>query len=246
MTIVIPQRGHSGLTIQCVQSLRCAEGDDAPIIVIDDGSGDESSLQVLQAELPNCRIVEQSPLGVTAAWNNGLRQVETANALLLNNDVFVGGRFLDQLVLPLQNQQAQLVGTEWRSEPHIPIGLGEKLHSNRLLAGWCLAFSVDLWRELDGFDESLATYFSDTDFQCRLVQRSTSDADVQRIRPLHSVGPLPLRHLRHQTTRRDPRRSLQWQQDRTTFLRKWADNVGCCKSATWDGLSAAQQPVPGR
>lgn len=243
-TIVLPQHGQAELTLQCVRSLRWIEGELSPVIVVDDGSGDDSAERIRRANLPNCRLVEQPTSGVTAAWNTGLRHVETPVAILLNNDVVVHGRFLEQLVHPLRIRRASMAGVEWRRELLIPRSISTHLDTERLLAGWCIAFGIELWQRLGGFDDAMKVYYSDTDFQCRALEREFEAGLPSN--PLHAAGPLPLRHLGHQTARRDPRRRLQWQLDRNAFLSKWTGRQGCSKSATSDASSAGRRRVPGR
>lgn len=243
VTIIVPQRGRAELTLQCVRSLRDFEGSLPSVLVVDDGSGNDSAAQVRRAALPNCRVVEQPALGVTAAWNTGLRNVQTSEVVLLNNDVVVRGQFLERLLDSRRTRQAAIMGAEWRVEPLAPRRLAAQLPGHRLLAGWCFAFGLGLWRRLGGFDEAMKLYWSDTDFQCRAVEHLESTAPHGILR---SAGPLPLRHLGHQTVRLDPRRSLQWQQDRSAFLRKWSADPSCSRSAMSDGLSAERRRVPGR
>jgi GT2 family glycosyltransferase len=202
-TIIIPQRNHAALTLQCLHSLSRLESQCWSAIVVDDGSDDGSVAMIRSANVAACRVMEQSRRGVTAAWNTGISQATTPFVVLLNNDVQIAGPFVDRLVHPLRNRQASIVGAEWRIEPLI---------QGRVLSGWCFAFALALWRDLGGFDEAMAWYFSDTDFQCRAARVGCELASVDR---------LPLRHLGHRTTRRDPQRRAVWLSDRTRFLAKW-------------------------
>lgn len=246
VTVVIPQRRRADLTRRCVATMRRWEGTWLAVIVVDDGSDDDSAEQIRRAGFPNCRVVTQPPRGVTAAWNTGIQHARTSFVVLLNNDVEIRGTFVERLVGPLRNHRALIVGAEWRHEPHLPPQIRTSLKQARMLAGWCLAFRRDLWQRLAGFDESLAMYFSDTDFQCRAAIDSSSIQPTGSRCVLHSAGPLPLRHLGHQTTQSDPQRNLQWRLDRAAFLQAWAEGHGCSKSATSDELSAEPGPAPGR
>jgi GT2 family glycosyltransferase len=219
-TIVIPQRNLGGLTQACVRGLRRQESE-CRIVIVDDGSTDGSELlfgrcRSLTGEL--C-VVGRPPRGVTAAWNAGLARVETRFAVLLNNDVVIRGPFLDRLLAPLREERGAISGAAWRVEPLAP---RKFIPDGRLLEGWCLAFATELWSRLGGFDESLRTYWSDTDFQCRAARCYGRSA---RAAPLVVVSSLPIVHLGHRTARRDPGRGAQWRGDRERFLRKWGNGV---------------------
>ncbi len=242
ITIVIPQRGQSALTIAAIRSLRSWEDESSRVIVVDDGSGDDSVGNIRREGFPNCDVLEQPPRGVTAAWNAGIHHATSEYMVLLNNDVMIDGPFLERLIRPLRNRQAWIVGAEWRNEPQAPV--------SRLLTGWCLAFERSLWERLGGFDERFRLYWSDTDFQCRaacenpksgfaIPVRALTNRDslppadspekrnpVIKAEPgffpvLRAVPELPLRHLGHRTARHDPQRTKWWHADREAFVHKW-------------------------
>lgn len=224
VTVVIPQRNRTELTRSCVESLRRWEGTACSILVVDDGSQPDSVKQLHDGEAINCRVIHQSPRGVTAAWNTGLNAVDTSWIVLLNNDVLVHGPFLQRLLKPIQMRSSILSGVAWRYEPLIPIGMNNRLPQQRLLAGWCLGFAKETWHRLGGFDDSMRMYFSDTDFQLRAARLMSLD-DPRAI--LSTVVDLPIVHLGHQTTRHDPERTHHWREDRATFLAKWSRGSVC-------------------
>lgn len=211
VTVVIPQRNHASLTLDCIRSLRRFER--INVIIMDDGSADDSVSAIRRANLPDCELIQQPPRGVTTAWNAGIRRVETPFVLLLNNDVAIEGPFVERLVMPLRNREAMIAGVEWRTEPLIP---RQVIPNRQLLAGWCLAFEKRLWSRLGGFDESLRLYWSDADFQCRAAILDSASETA-----LTAVSTLPLRHLGHRTTQQEPRRTSLWHADRIRFLAKW-------------------------
>ena len=80
------------LTIECVQVLQTSTYQALDILVIDNGSGD-NSVELLQRKLPNCIILSlPQNLGFAAGCNFGLRWAQDHKyrwAMLLNNDAFV-------------------------------------------------------------------------------------------------------------------------------------------------------------
>ncbi|MBL8848070.1 MAG: glycosyltransferase [Planctomycetaceae bacterium] len=214
-TIVIPQHGRAELTIGVVQAVRAQEPVRWPIVVVDDGSGKDAADAVARS-CGDARLLRQSHRGVTAAWNHALRYVTTPLAVLLNNDVTITGTWVDALLRPLREGQAQLSGVELRRERSVPARVLGALGRCEFLAGWCWAFRMPDYRAVDGFDESLRLYFSDTDLQARLLAAAGTEAAV--------VAGLPLRHLGHRSTQQLADRRAQWQSDRALFIEKWSTN----------------------
>ncbi len=98
--VVLNYRNYSD-TIECVRTLQRASYSNFKIIIVENGS-DDNSEQVLQAEFPELEIIQTGRnLGYSGGNNVGLRRAleEGAEfALILNNDTLVAGGFLSVLV----------------------------------------------------------------------------------------------------------------------------------------------------
>lgn len=216
VSIVIPQSGHSPLTIAAIRSLQRFHNDLPEILVIDDGSATGERRILQAAALPRTEVLASDRRrGVTAVWNLGWRAVRGEIVVFLNNDTLSTGEWLPLLTAPLQSSCILMTGTTFRQESQ-PISIRRRVVTPRFLEGWCFAVRrCDLVR-FDGFDDRLRLYFSDTDLQCRLQM----SADVPEL-ALHAVPGLPLIHLRHRTTRGLADRDRQWRVDRDRFVQKW-------------------------
>lgn len=201
-TIVIPQKTNSQMTLDLVRQIRQYEPD-AEIIVIHDTQDDEMQ------ELPNCRVLRNRGVGVTAAWNHGVEEADNEHVILLNNDVVCSGPFVKliepwgELIVGLKFRRERLIGA---AADKLPGG-----SESEWLEGWCLSFRKSLWEKLGRFDESMRLYFSDLDFQVRAAQMEVSRA---------SFDGVPLRHLGRQTTKLMPDSRVLWNLDRNVFVRK--------------------------
>jgi GT2 family glycosyltransferase len=188
-------------------------------VVVDDGSRPEARELLYRRTFGELRVIAQPRLGVTAAWNIGAKSACTPFVVFLNNDVLVDGPWVNQLVEPLLTKEAILSGIAMRRESQLPRSILRRLPTSEFLEGWCFAVSLDSFHEIEGFDEAMFAYWSDTDFQARLLRQHGSSATTIACFP-----GLPLRHLRHRTAHdaaclANHRRV--WRADRAVFLRKW-------------------------
>lgn len=201
-TVVIPQKTNSQMTLDLVRQIHQYEPD-AEVVVIHDTQDD------VMGELPNCRVIRNRGVGVTAAWNLGIEAAANDHVILLNNDVVCSGAFVG-LVKPWGDL---IVGSRFRRERLI--GAAADLlpggAESEWLEGWCMSFSATLWARLGGFDESMILYFSDLDFQVRAARAGVDRASFSR---------LPLQHIGRQTTRLSANSRVLWNMDRNTFVGK--------------------------
>ncbi len=217
-TVVIPVYGSLDHLQKCLASLLAWHH--IPILLVDDGNP-PGTLQHF-ASMPGLKIIRQPHRGVTHAWNTGIAAVRTPCVILLNSDVITTGPWINQLLAPLQKPASpssppiQLTGAAWQS-PTASASVGMPAQS--LLAGWCLAFRKSLWHHLGHFDERFRHWFSDTDFQQRLL--ATSAAHHSSPGPIRCLDTLPLSHALHASTRHLPARSQLYALDRTAYFQKW-------------------------
>jgi GT2 family glycosyltransferase len=226
--LIIPQHTRADLTRACIDSIRRHETHPWPIIVIDDGSPDDSADQIA-AQIaprehggPNLSLIRQARRGLTVAWNRAAAAATTPFLIFLNNDVVAHGSFAESLVQPLAASAALMTGVRLRREAALPPRVLDQLPTRDFLEGWCLAIRTDVFRRLCGFDETLELYWSDTDCQCRLLKAYPSHPT-----PLIAIPRLPLHHFAHRTTRADSNSRTLWKKDRNTFLRKWKLRPSC-------------------
>jgi GT2 family glycosyltransferase len=216
-TIVVPQFGRAELTCACVESLRRHETVLWPVLVVDDGSPAEDVLAVSERDFAATRVVRQEHSGVTAAWNLAVSRTETPIVVFLNNDALFDGPAIERLIAPLRKNAALVCGAAWRRERMLPASVLQRLPTDQFLQGWCFAVCVETVRRLDGFDASMALYWSDTDFQARAGLLASAGQE-----PLARRPNLPIRHLGRRTAVGLTNRRARWQADRAAFIAKWS------------------------
>jgi len=216
-TLIIPQYNHSNLTRDCLRSLTQWESAPVEVVVVDDGSTPQCRAQIESLSLPHMKVVAQPHTGVSAAWNRGAAAATSSYLVFLNNDTLFHGPVIQRLLAPLRSGLALLAGSSIRRETALPKSILRELPTEQFLQGWCVAVSRDDFCDLGGFDEAMSLYWSDTDFQARLLKSHGVDHTK-----LAAVSQLPLRHQSHQTTRHLSDRRRIWRDNRETFIRKWA------------------------
>jgi GT2 family glycosyltransferase len=213
--VIVPQFGRFELTVACLSSFRAAHMDQPRFVVVDDGSAPGDIDAVERCLSARDTLVRQEHRGVTAAWNAGWQATEAEFLVFLNNDSLTQGPWLNDLLTPLACGEALMTGVEWRIERELVRRAIAGRERPLLLAGWCIAMRRDTLAGLGGFDPELELYFSDTDFQLRLMREHGDFAS------LAVVPGLPLTHLAHATAHGLSDQHRQWLRDRRRFLRKW-------------------------
>jgi GT2 family glycosyltransferase len=96
LAIVIPVFNQSRYTLMCLDSLRQTGVAESQILVIDNGSTDDTPACL--ARHPGVRVIQNpSNLGCGAAWSQGARAMPAQWTMLLNNDVLAPLGWLEGL-----------------------------------------------------------------------------------------------------------------------------------------------------
>src|SRR5260221_8533031 len=86
VTVVIANYNYGAYLEEAIASLESQEGGPPRIVVVDDGSTDPATLDVLDGLAGRADVVRQANQGAAAARNAGLAQVQTAFAMNLDAD----------------------------------------------------------------------------------------------------------------------------------------------------------------
>lgn len=191
VSVVIPTHNRHELLSRCLESLRRQTLTDLEVIVVDNGSQPPVTTDAL-ASLPGRVIRFEQNTGFCYAVNQGLRVAAGAFVLLLNNDVELEPRFLEQLTRALEREPAAgfATGKLLRArEPGVIDGAGDALllgggayrlgHGERDsgqwdTAGWTFGAcgAAALYRrgsldEIGVLDEDFYAYLEDMDLALR-------------------------------------------------------------------------------
>jgi GT2 family glycosyltransferase len=243
LSVVIPTRSQRALLVECLQSLEPARrrlGEPSEIVVVDDGSEDDTA-EVVRSQFPEVVLIENaSNQGFPAAVNEGIRRAGGDWVLLLNTDTTVHDEALVQLLdCAGKADDIGSVAAQMRfaDAPEMINSAGIEVDrlgiaSDRLLArsvkegephpvevfgacGGAALYRRLMLDELGGFDESFHAYLEDVDLAWR--------AQMGGWRCLYAPGAVIYHH--HSAFWRDgsPRKYYLSGRNRIRLLAKNAD-----------------------
>jgi GT2 family glycosyltransferase len=194
ISIIIPTWNRRDLVVACLESLREQQFQDMEIIVVDDGSADDT-VAVLRRDWPGARVLESGRnRGFAAAVNSGIRAARGEWLFLLNNDVTLAPDCLAVMIRVAALSGGDMIAPLilWRDDPDIIYSAGDRIGRNgrpesigfrqphaqfRLpdyIFGVCAAAGLyrrEIFVRAGMLDESFHAYFEDADlcFRARLA-----------------------------------------------------------------------------
>jgi hypothetical protein len=214
VSIVIANYNGSHFLKLCLDSLREQTYHNIEIIVVDNGSSD-NSVEMLQRDYPEVRIIQNKKnLGFVSANNQGFRASHGQYILFLNNDTKVDRFFLERLITEITGREKE-IGVVFSklllfNEPDrldaigsfltnygflYHIGFQEKDHGqyNNLEEifspkGVCFLMPKKLLEEIGAFDEDYFSYFEESDLFWRVWLSARKIRFVPRSIVYHRVG----------------------------------------------------------
>jgi GT2 family glycosyltransferase len=172
---------NGGLTLeQCLHSLRALDYPDYEVIVVDDGSTDDTG--AILARFPEVRSIHQANRGLSAARNVGLQAATGTVVAYTDADCFANSSWLTHLVAQLQHSGAAAVGGPnltpedgWlagcvAAAPGQPTHVLENNQVAEHIPGCNMAFRRAALEAVNGFDPEYRKAGDDVDVCWRLQQ----------------------------------------------------------------------------
>jgi len=105
ITIIIPNLNGKKFLEICLDSIMCQTFQDFSVIVVDNGSVDES-VEFARKHYSDVRVIEfRKNKGFGAAVNEGIKRTKSKYVCLLNNDVELDSNFLKEMVTVLEKRK---------------------------------------------------------------------------------------------------------------------------------------------
>ena len=204
-------------TIECVESLQEINYDNYKIIVVDNGSEDDSVFEI-KKNFPRIKIIENKKnLGFAGGNNIGMKYAmenEADYVLLINNDTTVDENFLTELVkIGESNKKIGALGSKiyFHSEPNriwfaggkvnwlknkgTHLGLDEidngqynKISEVDYLTGCCLLVKREVIEKIGVLAEDYFLYYEDTDFSARVKNAGYKIMYVPKSKIYHKIS----------------------------------------------------------
>jgi len=195
--IIVLNWNGKDLTLDCLKSLIKVQYDNYKILVVDNGSIDDS-VSAIKLRYPNIDILRiDSNIGYAAGNNAGFKHVKKVNPkyiIFLNNDTIVDENFIEPLVNPLiKNSNIGQTAPKifyaidknriWYAGGKVNLWLGQIYHigirkkdsikysesqSIDYATGCCFCMSYQDFEEIGGFDEAFQMYGEDVDLSLRI------------------------------------------------------------------------------
>ena len=202
VSVVITSYNQNEMIREAVDSVRRQKLRPDAIIVVDDGSTDPASVQVLdeldQAE--DITVIRQGNAGPSAARNVGIRAARTDCVTVLDGDDRLLPTFLATTVGLLDGDASAVAASGWLRTFGVldavvkPTGgtIADFLSRNACPATF--TFRRTVWEACGGYDESMRSGFEDWDFCLSLLAAAATAADTTATgqEPRIAIAPEPL------------------------------------------------------
>ena len=200
-------------TCECVDSLITQEGVITDLIVVDNGSTDDSELW-LRNKYPNITIIKSKKnIGFAGGFNLGIRLALTRdvdNIMIVNNDTVAEKDMIRKLLGEMSDEKVGVTSPLilYYSDPNRIWSSGGDINPTVLmpidahhrdehltkpvfrtfLSGCCLLIKKSLIESVGFFDERFFLYFEDLDYCLRIMRSGWRMKVVPSARLLHKVS----------------------------------------------------------
>jgi glycosyltransferase involved in cell wall biosynthesis len=177
VSVIIPCYNQGIYLDECINSVLSQTFQDFEIIIVNDGSTDEYTNELLKNyNKPKTKVIETHNQGLAMARNNGIAVSQGKYILPLDADDKIGNTYLEQAVKVLDSDnaigivycEAEFFGEKKGKWELTPFNLPEFLNENQI---FCSAFfRKDHYNKTKGYDKNMFWGLEDWDFWLTLIQ----------------------------------------------------------------------------
>ncbi|UFS69720.1 glycosyltransferase family 2 protein [Geomonas sp. RF6] len=171
VSVIIPCYNHGAYLDQAVGSVLAQSYQDFEIVVVNDGSSDPETVELLRKyQRPKTRVIHTANCGVSRARNAGISSARGAYILPLDADDFIGERYLEKAVAILDADPAagvvyceqEMFGAREGVPPLPPYDATDLLFDNLILS--CAMYRKGDWERVGGYSPRFVYGWEDWDF----------------------------------------------------------------------------------
>lgn len=210
VTVITPIYNNAKMIGECLESLLPQDYPDYEVIVVDDGSTDNTPEVVRRYPV---KLITNPHLGISAARNAAIKKAEGDIIITMDSDLKVPGDLISRMVKELLSEEKRGVVMSWWdiSNPDNLVAslifrgyefYIDKLDEPNFFWGYCFAIKKKIFNEVGYFDESLPLV-EDVDLAYRLVYAGYTIKILKDVRVRHYFRDNLFKHLqRHFKTAR--------------------------------------------
>lgn len=157
VSIIIPCHNYGSYLLDAIDSARSQTYPHVEIIVVDDGSTDEYTKEVLKT-LSEIKIIHQEKNGPSAARNNGIKESKGAYICCLDADDKLAPTYVEKIVEAMEREGVDICGSYQKFFGDIYADIHPKnltpdinsiIHNNPFSAG--AMFTKKIWEKTGGY-----------------------------------------------------------------------------------------------
>ncbi len=203
VTVVTPIYNNARMIGECLESLLPQDYPDYEVIVVDDGSTDDTPEVVRRYPV---KLITNPHLGISAARNRAIRAARGEIIITMDSDLKVPGDLIRRMVEPLVEDPRRGAVMAWWdiSNPENLVASlifrGYEYFVRNLVEpdffwGYCFAIKKKIFDQVGYFDETLPLV-EDVDFAYRVVRAGYTIKILKDVRVQHYFRDSVVKHLR--------------------------------------------------
>ena len=178
ISVVIPCFNDGNYLPETISKLSLQTNQSFEIIIVNDGSTDSNTLQVLDQldEQPNITVLHKENGRMSSARNHGVNHAKGKYIAALDADDYFDPSFFEKAVAILEQEPTTAVVTSYIKYFGNKTGISKPRGGNAfnfLFSNQCPACAMvrkDIWDKVGGYDESMKLGYEDWEFYIRITK----------------------------------------------------------------------------
>jgi len=193
VSVVIPCYNSGKTVLRAIQSVQTQTYEDIEIIVVNDGSTDASTIDLLKKVSKEIKVINQENKGLSSARNTGIKESNGKYILPLDSDDYLLPNFVEKAIIKIRNEkETHVVFSNLHMFGDIEGVLNRnynyfvQLFTNQL--PYCLIFEKKIWNDIGGYDENMKLGYEDWEFNIRLGKNGYYPSKINEALFYYSVS----------------------------------------------------------